>query len=62
MGTTAYKVEVAVSMVPIVRPKVSYLHEIVTKAECGPFRKVVDTEPVAGSIAHLKFQMLFQIK
>ena len=61
MGTTAHKVEVAVFVVPVMRPQISDLHEIVAQAERSSFRQIVEAEPVVWGITHLKFQVLFQV-
>src|SRR5712692_2393487 len=57
----ADEVEVAVPVVPVVRPQVPHLHETVAQAERSPLRQVVDAEPVARRVADLTFQVLFQV-
>src|SRR6266699_127244 len=57
----ANKVEVAVTVVSVLWPQVSHLHEVVAESECRPFRQVVDAEPVARRVTDLKLHVLFQV-
>ena len=62
MGTATGKVEIFISIVPVMRSEISHLHNLMTNtSEYRSPGNIINRFPGLGRITHFKFDMLFQI-